>query len=238
MASNKTTSALLGGFIAIGLAVLGFQLANAAISVKQYERSVTVKGLSEREVMADIVLWPIQFNVASNNLGDLYHTIEANSADIKNFLVEHGISASEISLSAPDITDRSAQQWGGNDTAKYRYTATQTLTVYSENIETARQIMPKLSELGKEGIVFTSGSYDNRTEYIYTSLNSIKPSMVEEATREARAVAQKFATDSDSQLGKIKRASQGQFSITDRDKNNPHIKKVRVVSTIEYYLSD
>src|SRR5690554_4428867 len=113
MASNKTTSALLGGFIAIGLAVLGFQLANAAISVKQYERSVTVKGLSEREVMADIVLWPIQFNVASNNLGDLYHTIKANSADIKNFLVEHGISASEISLSAPDITDRSAQQWGG-----------------------------------------------------------------------------------------------------------------------------
>ncbi|RUO39889.1 hypothetical protein CWE15_09055 [Aliidiomarina taiwanensis] len=238
METRKSAGVFLGISIAIGLALLGFQLANAAISVKQFERSVTVKGLSEREVMADIVLWPIQFSAASNDLSALYDTIEKNTSDIQSFLVENGIDPDDISASAPAITDKSAQQWGGNDSAKYRYTATQTITVYSENIDTARAIMPQLSELGKQGIVFTSGSYDTRTEYIYTRLNDIKPSMVEEATQEARAVAQKFASDSDSQLGKIKRASQGQFSITERDKNNPHIKKVRVVSTIEYYLSD
>jgi uncharacterized protein len=92
--------------------------------------------------------------------------------------------------------------------------------------------------LGKEGIVFTGGNYQSQTEYLFTRLNEIKPEMIEEATRQAREVAQKFAADSQSTLGKIKKASQGQFSISDRDKNNPHIKKIRVVSTVEYYLSD
>jgi hypothetical protein len=62
--------------------------------------------------------------------------------------------------------------------------------------------------------------------------------MIEEATRNARESARKFADDSDSKLGKIRRASQGQFSIEDRDASTPHIKKVRVVSTIDYYLAD
>ncbi len=98
--------------------------------------------------------------------------------------------------------------------------------------------MKALSKLGKQGIVFTAGNYQTQTEYIFTRLNEVKPEMIEEATRKAREVAQKFASDSQSALGKIKRASQGQFSILPRDKNNPHIKKIRVVSTIEYYLSD
>ena len=98
--------------------------------------------------------------------------------------------------------------------------------------------MGSLSELGKQGIVFTGGNYQSATEYIFTRLNEVKPEMIEEATRKAREVAEKFASDSNSALGKIKKASQGQFSISERDKNNPHIKKIRVVSTIEYYLSD
>jgi hypothetical protein len=98
--------------------------------------------------------------------------------------------------------------------------------------------MSSLSELGKNGIVFSGEDYQAKTEYLFTKLNDVKPEMIEEATRNAREVASKFASDSNSSLGKIKKASQGQFSIEDRDKNNPHIKKVRVVSTVEYYLSD
>lgn len=236
--SNTRGAFLLGILIAIGLAVLGFQLGNAAIKVKQYERSVKVKGLSEREVSSDIVLWPIQFSAAGNNLEALYNQTEKNTLKIKQFLVDSGIAADEITYSSPTITDKSAQQWGGNEKAEFRYTALQTVTVYSENIAAVRSVMSQLSELGKQGIVFTSGNYEAQTEYIFTSLNEIKPDMVEEATRQAREVAQKFAKDSDSKLGKIKQASQGQFSISPRDRNNPHIKKVRVVSTVEYYLSD
>jgi hypothetical protein len=98
--------------------------------------------------------------------------------------------------------------------------------------------MNKLAGLGKKGIAFTAHNYRNSTEYLFTRLNEIKPIMVEEATTKAREVAEKFAKDSNSKLGKIKRARQGQFSINNRDKNNPHIKKIRVVSTVEYYLSD
>ena len=85
---------------------------------------------------------------------------------------------------------------------------------------------------------FTGNDYQGRTEYLFTRLNDVKPEMIEEATTKAREVAEKFAQDSQSKLGKIKRASQGQFSINDRDRQNPHIKKIRVVSTVEYYLSD
>ena len=98
--------------------------------------------------------------------------------------------------------------------------------------------MGSLSELGKKGIAFSNTNYQSQTEYIFSRLNEVKPEMIEEATRKAREVAEKFASDSQSTLGKIKRASQGQFSISARDKNNPQIKKVRVVSTVEYYLSD
>ena len=134
--------------------------------------------------------------------------------------------------------DKSAQQYGSETRAEFRYTAIQNVTVYSKNIEVVRDVMEKMSDLGKQGIVFTAGDYQSQTEYIFTRLNEVKPEMIEEATKKAREVAGKFASDSKSILGKIKSASQGQFSISARDNNNPHIKKVRVVSTVAYYLSD
>ncbi|HAG92826.1 MAG TPA: hypothetical protein DCL78_01810, partial [Gammaproteobacteria bacterium] len=209
-----------------------------AIKFKEYERTVTVKGLSEREYDADIVIWPIQFTEASNELEALYGALDTSSGKIKAFLRANGIDAGDITLSAPAITDKSAQQYGNTPVGQFRYTAQQTVTVYSRQIAAVRNVMSKLSELGKQGIVITRGDYQAQTEYLFTRLNEVKPEMIEEATKKAREVAGKFAEDSASTLGKIKRASQGQFSITARDNNNPHIKKVRVVSTVEYYLSD
>jgi len=236
--NNKASAFILGAFLAFGLIVSGYLLGNSAIKFKEYERSVTVKGLSEQEHKADIVIWPIQFTVADNNLEQLYGSIEVSSDLINNFLEKNGVVPAEITFSTPAITDKSAQRYSNNARAEYRYTALQTVTVYSTNIDIVRKIMGKLSELGKKGIVFTVDNYQSRIEYIFTRLNQVKPEMVEEATRKAREIALKFAADSQSRLGKIKRASQGQFSIKARDKNNPHIKKVRVVSTVEYYLSD
>ncbi|MBN1521741.1 MAG: SIMPL domain-containing protein [Candidatus Aureabacteria bacterium] len=235
---NKVSAFLLGGFIFLGLSSLGYLLGSSTIRFKEYERSVTVKGLSEREYDADIVLWPIQFTEASNDLEQLYSSIEESTLKIKEFLKEGGIKEEEITISSPTITDRSAQRYGDNQKSEFRYTAAQAVTVYSKNIKAVQSIMSSLSQLGKKGIVFTGDNYQSRTEYLFTRLNEIKPEMIEEATRKAREVAQKFAIDSQSTLGKIKKAYQGQFSIEDRDKNNPHIKKVRVVCTVEYYLSD
>jgi len=236
--NNKVSALILGFFLFLGLSVLGALLANAAIEYKQLERSITVKGLSEHEYTADIVIWPIQFTVADNNLEALYESLDSSSSKIKLFLKKNNIKAADISSSSPAITDKSAQQYSSNTKAKFRYAAIQTVTVYSKEIDRVRLVMSQLSELGKQGILFPRSDYNSKTEYIFTRLNQVKPEMIEEATKKAREVAQKFAADSQSILGKIKRAKQGQFSISARDKNNPHIKKVRVVSTVEYYLSD
>jgi len=235
---GNTGAFLLGVFIFLGLAALGYLLGKSAIQFKEYERSVAVKGLAEKEYPADIVLWPIQFTVADNDLTSLYNTLEANTGRIRAFLKERGIQDSEINASPPALTDKSAQQYDSSSQPEFRYTAMQTVTVYSGNVAQVRATIDKLSELGKQGIVFTGGDYQNATEYLFTRLNEVKPAMIEEATTKAREVAEKFARDSQSRLGKIKNASQGQFTIEDRDKNNPHIKRVRVVSTVEYYLSD
>lgn len=239
MADNKKLpSLILGICLFLGLATLGFLLSDAAIRFKEFERTVTVKGLSEREYPADVVIWPIQFTLASNDLSDLYANIDNSSIKIREFLQQAGIAAKEITFSVPAITDKSAQQYGGQARAEFRYTATQAVTVYSTDIATVIQVMNRLSELGKQGIALTGGNYQAQTEYLFTRLNDVKPEMIEEATRKAREVAEKFAADSNSKLGKIRNASQGQFSISPRDTNNPHIKKVRVVSTVTYYLSD
>jgi hypothetical protein len=236
---NTLSAFLLGASIFLGLSVLGYLLAGAAIHFKEYERSVTVKGLSERELPADIVIWPIVFTEASNDLGGLYESIDTSTKKIRDFLVAKGIDSSEITASTPSITDKLAQQYNNNMTkAEFRYTAIQTVTVYSSKVDLVRKVMTELAELGKQGIAFTTGDYQNQTEFIFTGLNKVKPEMIQEATTKAREVALKFAQDSNSALGKIKQASQGQFEITPRDKNNPHIKKIRIVSTVEYYLSD
>lgn len=235
---SKGAAAIIGICGLVGLLGLGYFLKTAALEYKQFERSVTVKGLSEREYPADIVIWPIQFAFAENDLGKLYSLVDSSTAKIKGFLEEKGIDVSEITLGSPAITDKSAQQYGSDNNAKFRYTAVQTITVYSKDVDKVRSVMGSLSDLGKEGIVFTGDNYQAQVEYIFTQLNDVKPAMIEEATNKAREVAEKFASDSHSRLGKIKQASQGQFSIMDRDKNNPHIKSVRVVSTVEYYLAD
>ena len=239
MNTSKTPAAwILGLCLALGLSALGYLLGDAAIRFKAYERTVTVKGLSEREYPADIVIWPVQFTTVSNDLPNLYASLEKSAGQIRTYLLSTGIEDGEISLSVPLITDRAAQQWGDPRPSEFRYLATQTLTVYSGNVEGVRKTMGGLVDLGKQGIVFSGDAYQNQVEYLFTRLNEIKPGMIEEATTAAREIGLKFADDSNSKLGKIRKASQGQFSIEPRDTNNPQIKKIRVVSTVEYYLSD
>lgn len=236
--SNMGAGMMLGVFIFAGLLGLGYQFADGFLQAKALERTVTVKGLSEREVPSDIAIWPIKYNQADNDLVALYAAIEHHNGLVVNFLKHHGFADTEISVSVPAIVDRQAQAYGGEQNVRFRYTATSGITVYSTNVERVRVTMNNLVELGKQGLAIAGQDYEARTQFLFTGLNTLKPGMIEEATRNAREVATKFAQDSASTLGKIKTAGQGQFSIQDRDSNTPHIKKVRVVSTVEYYLSD
>lgn len=229
---------ILGAFICIGLALLGYLIAGGITRIKALDRTIAVKGLSEREVPADIAIWPIKFSEADNDLNSLFSTIQRKNGLIVGFLKKHGFEEKEIFTSAPAIRDRQAQDYGESDKGKYRYTGSSAISVYTGKVDAVRDTMQKLVELGKAGIAISGENYEAKTVFMFTKLNEIKPRMIEEATKNAREVAEKFAQDSKSGLGKIKTASQGQFTIEDRDSNTPYIKKVRVVSTVEYYLSD
>lgn len=236
--SNQYGLTILGVSLFTGLIVFGLFLNSAVKTFKGYERTVTVRGLAEQEHVADVVIWPIQFTIASNSQEEIYQLLDTNSDKVIDFLSENGISDEEITIDVPVVTDRQAQRWGGDTSGQFRYVASQAVTVYSDRIEEVRSVMRNVGDLGRQGVIISGDDYSLRTDYIFTRLNDIKPEMIEAATIEARKVAEKFAEDSDSRLGKIKTASQGQFSIENRDLNNPHIKNIRVVSTIVYYLID
>ncbi len=237
--SNLTSKSMftLGVFILFGLVSLGYFLVESVNVYKQYDRTVTVKGLSQKDFKADVILWPIKFTTPDKDLFNLNKKIEGYTNVIVDFLEKNGIKNDEISIHAPSITDKLANDYS-NRNFQYRYLGNRTINVYSKNVEIVRDVISKLSQLNKKGIIFNVNGYDTRIEYIFKRLNEVKPSMIEESTKKAREVALKFAKDSNSKLGKIKKARQGQFSIFDRDKNTPHIKTVRVVSSVEYYLND
>ena len=166
----------------------------------------------------------------------MYSLLEEKNRIVVSFLKKGGISEDEISINPPTISDRQADNYG-NEIMNYRYKATSVITVTSRNVEKVRNLMSRQAELMKQGIAIVSEEYGNNTiSYEFTKLNEIKPAMVEEATKNARLTAEKFAADSGSGLGKIRSATPGQFSIENRDDNTPYIKRVRVVNTIEYML--
>jgi hypothetical protein len=236
--NRRIEAAILGAFICVGLIVFGYLISSVAMTIKGMDRTVTVKGLAEREVEANIAIWPIKFNEANNDLSELYSVIESKSGLVVTFLKKNGFADDEITISQPAIFDRQAQNYGDASKSLFRFAAATTITVYSKKVSLVRETMKKVVELVKEGLAISGQDYQNKTEFLFTDLNKIKPAMIEEATNNAREVAMKFAKDSGSKLGKIKKASQGQFTINDRDASTQYIKKVRVVSTIEYYLSD
>lgn len=239
MNSKRIIEAIIfGAFLCAGMVILGFLISSSAVKIKSLDRTVMVKGLSEREVPANIVIWPIKFSEADNDLSNLYSVLQNKVDIIIEFLKKNGFTDDDISISAIAVIDRQVQGYGNLSKVKFRYSANSTITVYSKKVNIVRNTMKKLVEIGKQGIAIAGQDYETRTQFLFTNLNEIKPEMIEEATKNARKVAVKFAKDSNSILGKIKKARQGQFSINARDSNTPHIKKVRVVSTLEYYLSD
>ena len=219
--------------IVAGLALLGFFVSKGLTSIANQEQYVTVKGLAEREVLANKAVWPLPYKCVSNDMQQLYDDIEKNRDIVLSFLKDGGITDNEIIISAPAVTDRLAQSYVP-DNIKFRYQAEAVITVTSPQVEKVIELMGKQIELMKDGVII-SNEYNYQTQFEYTALNDIKPAMVEEATRNARAVAQKFAEDSDCRLGNIKQATQGQFSITS-DETTPQIKNIRVVTTVKYEL--
>ena len=227
-----------GLFIMIGLVVLGMMMPKAVDRFRSFDRTVNVKGLCEKEVKADKVIWPVVYRVMANDIQTVYDQTDRNNAEIIAFLKAGGIDDAEITISVPEISDKYATEYGSNDRA-YRFIVKNVITVCTSDVDAVLALMSSQADLLKKGLVIGgSNEWENPVEFKYEGLNEIKPEMIEEATRNAREAAEKFAKDSDSRLGKIKTANQGTFTIENRDSNTPYIKKVRVVTSVTYYLKN
>lgn len=223
--------------IGVSFVIFGFLLLTGINNFADRDRIVTVKGLAEMEVPADKVIWPLMYKDIGNDMETLYTNIQSKNRTIIEFLESNGISRDEISVSPPEIIDMEAERYI-NQAIQYRYNATSVITVTSTDVDKIRKLISEQTELLRQGVAITGGDYRYNILYEFTGLNNIKPDMIEDATKNAREAAEKFALDSGSKLGKIRNASQGQFTISDRDANTPYIKNVRVVTTVNYYLKN
>ena len=219
--------------LAIGVMVMGWCVKAGIDNFTNKDRKVTVKGLAEREVPADKVTWSISTKETGNDLPTLYERINVQAGKIKAFLKQNGLEESEITVNPPSVSDLEAREWGDNQ-KPFRYIVNTTITVATTKVESVNKAIFKQAELLKQGVALDS-SYPN---YEYASFQQMKPEMMSEAIKNAQKTAEQFAEASESKLGKIQTAGQGQFEIENRDENTPYIKKIRVVTTVTYSLDD
>ena len=229
----KENRILASALIALGIVCMGWLMKAGIDNFANKDRKVTVKGLAEREVPADKVTWSIGTKVTGNDLPQLYESINSQTDKIKRFLQQNGLDEKEITVNPPTISDLEAREWGDNNKS-FRYIVSTNITVATSKVAEVNKAIFKQAELLKQGVAIENSN----PQYEYASFQQMKPEMMAEAIKNAQKTAKQFAEASESQLGQIQTAGQGQFEIEDRDQNTPYIKKLRVVTTITYSLKD
>lgn len=210
-------------------------IAAGLTNISPDRRTVSVRGLCEREVPADTAVWPIVYSFGSDSLEELHSVITSAAADVAAFLEKNGLTSDDFTVQAPVITDLSTERYGTD--AKWRYIAKNTVLVRTKKISEVKAAVSNSMELMESGIAVSS-DYGNSVQFLFTGLNDVKPAMIAAATENAREAAEQFARDSGSRVGKIKTASQGLFSIEDAAPGLSDVKTVRVVTSVQYYLAD
>lgn len=241
---NVDRDLLRPAIIAVGITLAGLLIGGGFARGRAADRYVTVKGISEREVQADLAIWPLRLVSASDNLATANSQLQESLQKIRAFLTAQQIDASQATLQDFSVTDAQTNQYSGGIAAGSRFVIRQTVVVRSTRPELINAASQRVSELVSDGVVLSSGGeYGNGgPTFIFTGLNALKPEMIGEATARARESAEQFARDSKSSIGGIRRASQGVFEILPRDQASgiteasQITKTVRVVSTIDYAL--
>ena len=223
MENIKNNGVLIISAVLLVFSVLCFL---AAQNFSKQQSYVEVKGLSEKIVKADVAIWSINFDVKSNDIDSLYADIEKNTSTINSFLLEKGFEASEINVAPVNIYQDTYKD------ALFRYNANAQLSVYSKKVDLIRSASKETLLLVKKGVTLNQ----NSITFEFSDINSVKPEMLAEAIKNARASAEQFAKESGSHLGSVSRGNQGVFDISDKDPGSPEFKKIRVVSTLRFLL--
>lgn len=250
MENRGTTLTALAIFF--GLTIGAYLLGKSFERFRTDDRFISVKGFAEREVKADLVIWSFKIRITTNDLQEGNASLETAVKKVNEFLIKNGINAKEITQQSLAVTDKQANEYGGqNGNERYRYIIQQTIEVRSANVDAVQRVSRMTSELLSAGVALSTGAdYGNGLRFIFTKLNDIKPAMLQEATKNARSGAEEFTKESQTHLGKMRKASQGLFSILDRDESlagggeggyyasgtSDLYKKIRVVISVEYAI--
>jgi hypothetical protein len=244
--SDSRDALLRTVLLAAGIALAGFLAGHGLVRARQVDRFVTVRGLAEQEVRADLALWPLRLSAAANDVVSAQATVRQNLQAVRTFLGRFGIDSTQMELQELQVTDAFANPYTPPSQIANRYVVQQTLMVRTTQLDQVIAASQATGDLVSAGVVVTSGQEYGASgpTYLFTRLNDLKPEMIREATAQARAAAEQFAQDSRSRLGGIRQASQGVFQILARDQApgineaNQPAKIVRIVSTVEFYLRD
>ncbi len=235
---------IAGGLIGLGVASGGFLAGEALVKSRLGYRVVTVKGLAEREVKADLGFWPVRFVVTGATLEDSRGKLEAAEAAVRSFLGSHGFTAGDMQVQNIQVEDRMAGYNANQTPEDTRFVLTEDLLVKSSEVQKLADASRMIGDLLKSGVVFSADAYNAGPSFIFTKVNELKGDMLTEATKRAREAAEKFAVESGAKVGDIQSANQGIIEINPavdipNDRPEKQIdKKVRVVTTITYFLKD
>ena len=231
MSENKFSSVLLCISIIFGSFILSLGMGK----ITHAERTVSVRGLAEQEVDADLAVWKLGFTQGGNNLPELQKDIIKNTQIVVDFLNQHGLTKEDFTILAPEIEDATTNIYSSGNPRVFDYVAKQSILVRSQKVEAVKKASGSTLDLLGKGVSVTS-DYDNKVNYEFNGLNDIKPEMIAQATTNARLAAEQFAHDSGSKVGKIISATQGLFSIEDAAVGLEDKKNIRVVTTVVYSI--
>jgi hypothetical protein len=243
--NERTIAAVI---LAAGIALAGMLAGNGLARARAADRVVTVKGVTEREVRADLAIWPLHLVAADNDLTTAHKRLDSSIAGVRQFLGAQGLDTNGVSLSGFSVNDAQANEYASERRAGNRFILKETLIVRSTDVDKILAASQRVGDLASAGVNFTSGQEGGESgggpTFIFSGLNKLKPQMIAEATARAHEAADQFAHDSHSTLGGIRQANQGVFEILPRD-DAPGItegsqvsKRVRVVSTVDYFLKN
>ncbi len=234
---------IASAILAVGIALAGWLAGHGLVESRLGHRTVTVKGFSERIVKADIGFLPIRFSVSGPDLESARGKLEAAERAVFKYLEEKGFGAGDREVQNIRVEDRITSYNSTNLPQESRFVLSEDVIVRSGQVEKLEQAGRDIGDLVRSGVVLTSDQYNSGASFLFTKLNELKPEMLTEATRRAREAAGQFARESDSEVGAIFNANQGLFTIEpaleipgERSERQVE-KKVRVVTTITYFLT-
>lgn len=237
MANEKLIpAAVFGGLLAVGLIGGGALIGQGIVNARVGDRSVSVRGLAERNVKADLAILPLRFTASGDVLSEVQARVDGDLAIVRSFLTAQGYPAGAVSLGRLEVADTRSREYASQNGGP-RFILAQTVIVRTTDVDRVQATTRALNDLVRQGVVlqdFTGPTY------VFTRLNSVRPAMIAEATAAARTGAERFALDSGAPLGPIRQATQGSFEILARDEigdeSQSPDKKIRVVTTISYRL--